>query len=554
MKRQSSWNIWTVAATLIFVGYLLFLIYPIITILGSALFVDGQLSLGNFASFFSRQYYFDTLMNSFAVSGMATVLALLLGTVLGYVFAMFQFRGKKLLQILIIVASMSPPFVGAYSWILLLGRQGAITKFLQIYLGFGEINIYGFAGIVLVFTLQLFPLVFLYVSGALKNVDSSILEAAESMGSRGAKRFFSVLLPLLMPTIVAAALLVFMRAFADFGTPMLIGEGYRTFPVTIYEEFISEVGNTNSAFASALAIIAIVISLVIFLIQQVVANRFSYSMNSLHPIEPAPVRSWKKVVMYILVYGAIFIAVLPQGYLVYTSFRNTKRMVTVAGYSFENYANAIRRDGVSIINTIRIPLLGLAIVLVVGTLLAYLAIRKKNAFTGLLDTLSMLPYIIPGTVLGIAFITAFNSGVGGTGFLTLTGTVAIMAISFALRRLPYTVRSSEAALRQIPVTIEEAAESLGSSRLNTFLKITLPMMASGIVSGAILTWITMISELSTSVLLYTVKTRTMTVAIYTEVVRGNYGIAAALGTILIGFTVLSLLLFMKISKSDSLTL
>ena len=166
----------------------------------------------------------------------------------------------------------------------------------------------------------------------------------------------------------------------------------------------------------------------------------------------------------------------------------------------------------------------------------------------------MMPYIIPGTVLGIAFITAFNSGIGGSGFLAITGTVAIMAVSFAMRRLPFTVRSSEAILRQIPITIEEAAESLGSSRFNTFLKITVPMMASGIVSGAILTWITMITELSTSILLYTVKTKTMTVAIYTEVLRGNYGTAAALSTILILFTVLSLILFMKVSGSKDITM
>lgn len=145
-------------------------------------------------------------------------------------------------------------------------------------------------------------------------------------------------------------------------------------------------------------------------------------------------------------------------------------------------------------------------------------------------------------------------GIVGSDILALTGTAAIMAISFALKRLPYTVRSSEAILRQIPATIEEAAESLGSSKLNTFLKITVPMMASGIVSGAILTWITMNSELSTSILLYNVKTRTMTVAIYTEVIRGNYGIAAALSTILMVFTVVSLLLFMKVSHSKDITM
>lgn len=551
--HKSRFSMWTLVTLVIFVLYLLFLVYPIIMVLGKAVIVDGSFSLANFTEFFTNPYYSQTLANSFAVSLTATFFALLLGSVLGYLFAMFQFRGKALLQILIVIASMSPPFVGAYSWILLLGRNGTITNFLMDVLHFPQIEIYGFAGIVLVFTLELFPLVFMYVSGALKNVDSSVLEAASSMGCTGIRRFLYVLLPLMMPTVVASALLVFMRAFADFGTPMLIGEGYRTFPVTIYQEFISEVGG-NDAFAAALAIVAIVIALLVFLGQQVVANRFSFTMNSLHPIDPMPVRSWKKVLLYVFVYGVVFIAILPQLYLVYTSFLKTSGMIFVPGYSLDSYTQAFTRMGSSIINTLRIPLIGLAIVLVVGTSLSYVAIRHRNVITRLTDTLGMLPYIIPGTVLGIAFITAFNTGVFGSGFLAITGTVTIMAISFALRRLPYTVRSSEAALRQIPLTIEEAAESLGSSRLNTFLKITVPMMASGIVSGAILTWITMISELSTSVLLYTVRTRTVTVAIYTEVIRGNYGIAAALSTILMAFTVISLLLFMKVSKSKDITM
>ena len=136
----------------------------------------------------------------------------------------------------------------------------------------------------------------------------------------------------------------------------------------------------------------------------------------------------------------------------------------------------------------------------------------------------------------------------------ITGTAFILIISLSVRRLPYTIRSSVASLQQITPSIEEAAESLGSSRLNTFSKITVPIMLPGIISGSILSWVTMISELSTSILLYNSKTKTMTVAIYTEVLRGNYGVAAALSTILSILTVASLLLFMKISKSNNITL
>ncbi|GAB6693579.1 iron ABC transporter permease [Streptococcus uberis] len=550
---HSKMNVWLVSSIIIFISYLLFLIYPIVTILKQAIFVNGQLSLGNFVTFFSKDYYVETLFNSFKVSVVATLLSLIVGTVLAYAFAMYRFKGKKYLQVLIIIASMSAPFVGAYSWILLLGRNGVITKWLATTFGFPKIDIYGFLGIVLVFTLQLFPLVFLYVSGALKSMDNSLLEAAESMGVTGTKKMTKIVLPLLVPTLLAAALLVFMRAFSDFGTPMLIGEGYRTFPVLVYSQFISEVGG-NSAFASALAIIAITIALIIFLIQKYLAQKNSFSMNSLHPIEPKNISGLKKVMVYTGVYGLIGLSVLPQVYLIYTSFLKTSGMIFVKGYSLNSYRQAFDRMGVSILNTLRIPLMALILVLVFATFISYLSVRKRNPFTSLIDSMSMVPYIVPGTVLGIAFITAFNTGIAGSGFLAIIGTSLVMIISLAIRRLPYTIRSSVAALQQISPSIEEAAASLGSSKINTFIKITIPMMLSGIISGAILSWITMISELSTSILLYNINTKTMTVAIYTEVLRGNYGIAAALSTLLTSFTVVSLLIFMKVSKSDRITM
>ncbi|CJO77340.1 iron ABC transporter permease [Streptococcus pneumoniae] len=326
---------------------------------------------------------------------------------------------------------------------------------------------------------------------------------------------------------------------------MLIGEGYRTFPVLIYIQFISEVGG-NSAFA----IMAIIIALAIFLIQKHIANRYSFSMNLLHPIEPKKTTKGKMAAIYATVYGIIFISVLPQIYLIYTSFLKTSGMVFVKGYSPNSYKVAFNRMGSAIFNTIRIPLIALVLVVLFATFISYLAVRKRNLFTNLIDSLSMVPYIVPGTVLGIAF----NTGLFGSGFLMITGTAFILIMSLSVRRLPYTIRSSVASLQQIAPSIEEAAESLGSSRLNIFAKITTPMMLSGIISGVILSWVTMISKLSTSILLYNVKTRTMTVAIYTEVLRGNYGVAAALSTILTVLTVGSLLLFMKISKSNSFTL
>lgn len=554
VNEKSGFDIWKVATVVILLTYVLFLVYPVGNVLKQSVVVDGQgFTLDNFIKFFSKSYYSGTLYNSFKVSLTATVFALIIGVLLAYLFAMYDFKGKKLLRILIIIASMSAPFIGAYSWILLLGRSGVITSFFSSLLGIQMPDIYGFTGIVLVFTLQLFPLIFLYVNGAFKNIDQSVLEAAEGMGVIGIERFRRVILPLLMPTLLAGALLVFMRAFSDFGTPMLIGEGYRTFPVLIYTEFISEVGG-DAAFASALAVIAIIIAMIIFMLQQIVTLRYSFSMNSLKPVQTKEIKGIKKFLVYLVSYGIVFIAVLPQIYLIYTSFQNTSGMVFVPGYSLDSYREAFSRMGTSIFNTLRIPFFAIIIVVIFAIFISYLAVRRRNPLTTTIDTLSMIPYIVPGTVMGIAFLTSFSTGIGGTGVLTLTGTMTIMVISFAVRRLPYTIRSSVASLHQISPSIEEAAQSLGSSELNTFLKITVPMMLPGIIAGAILSWITMISELSTSILLYTVDTKTVTVSIYTEVIRGNYGIAAALATILTAFTVISLLIFMKFTGSDDISL
>ncbi|CEN28963.1 MULTISPECIES: ABC transporter permease [Pseudolactococcus] len=553
MKRKFQFNLWTISSLVILLTYLLFLVYPIVNILKNAIFVKGQLSFSNFSTFFSKSYYSQTLVNSFKVSITATFFALVIGITLSYLFSMYAFKGKKLLQILIIIASMSAPFIGAYSWILLLGRSGVITKFLTQTLGFPKFDIYGFSGIVLVFSLQLFPLIFLYVTGAFSSIDNSILEAAESMGCTGIKRFFKVLIPLLVPTILAGALLVFMRAFSDFGTPMLIGEGYRTFPVLIYQQFISEVGG-NSAFASSLAIIAIIIALIIFLAQKYASNKNSFSMSSLHPVEAKEIHGIKKVLVYLVMYGVVLVAMMPQFYLIYTSFMNTKGMVFVKGFSLNSYKEAFNRMGPAILNSIYIPAIALVVVIVFAIFISYLAVRQKNLVTSTIDILSMIPYIVPGTVMGIAFLISFNKGIFGSGLVAIAGTAMIIIVSLSVRRLPYTIRSSVASLMQIPISIEEAADNLGSSRLNTFIKITVPMMLSGIIAGAILSWITMLSELSTSILLYTVNTKTMPVAVYTEVIRGNYGIAAALSTILTALTVGSLLLFMKVTKSDTITM
>lgn len=550
MKNNNKFklDLWGFITLGVLVLYGIFLLYPLINMFREAIFnkTTGALDFSYFAKFFSKSYYLTPLFNSFKISLAATISSIVVGTPLAYFFTKFKVKGKKMMQMAIIVASMSAPFIGAYSWILLLGRNGVIVNFLKTF-GILFPDIYGFGGILLVFTLQLFPLVFLYVQGALCNVDNTLIEASENMGCTGIKQFTKIIVPLIMPTLLAAALLVFMRAFADFGTPMLIGEGYRTFPVLLFNEFISEVGG-DSAFASALSIISIGITTVVFLGQTWLSNRKSFSMNSLHPIEEVQAKGWRGLLVHAYSYIVVGMAILPQAYVIYTSFKNTKGMVFQDGYSFMSYQEIFNSAllGRSVWNTLIIPIVSLVVIVFLAVLIAYIAVRRRNVLTKFVDTISMIPYIIPGTVVGIALITAFNR--------PITGGMLIMVIALVIRRLPYTIRSSVAILQQIPMSIEEAALSLGSSKAKTFFKITMPMMSSGIISGAILSWVTMISELATAIILYSVKTQTLTISVYTAVIRGQYGVAAALSTVLTILTVISLLVFNKISKGKSIQL
>ncbi|OXS58767.1 iron ABC transporter permease [Cohnella sp. CIP 111063] len=550
IQARKRFDVWTNLSLIIFIFYILFLALPLFTMLFKS-FYDGntgELSLAYFTKFFSKPYYLNALWNSMKVTVCVTLLAALIATPLAYIMSTVKIKGSSAIQILILISSMSAPFIGAYSWILLLGRNGVITRFFKDTLGIAMPDIYGFTGILLVLTLQMVPLIFMYVSGALKNVDQSLMEAAESMGYKGFAKMRKVLLPLITPTLLAGGLLVFMRALADFGTPMLIGEGYKTVPVLIFTEFISEVGG-DDGFAAAISVIVVLFATAVFLLQKFVANRKSYTMSALNPIEAKKKKGIGNVAAHVVIYLYTLLALMPQLYVMYTSFQKTSGRIFVPGYSLDSYRQAFDNIGDVITNTFMLAITAIVIIILLAVLIAYVTVRRRNALTNTLDTFTMFPYIVPGSILGIALLVTFNDKP-----LILSGTAAIMVIAFVIRRLPYTIRSSAAILHQISGGIEEAAISLGASQMKTFFKITLPMMLAGVVSGAILSWVTIITELSTSIILYTGGTRTMTVAIYTEVVRGNYGVAAALSSILTAITVASLLLFLRMTGKKEFTL
>ena len=550
LNKKIKLDFWNIVTFLIIIVFAIFLIYPLLS-----LFLDGfkdsksgVWSLMNYIQFFSKKYYTSALINSFKLTISVTVIAVLIGVPLAYFMSFYKIKGKGILEVLFIISMMSPNFIGAYSWILLLGRNGSVTKFLEKALGINMPSIYGFAGMLLVFSLKLYPFIYIYVSGALKKIDVALSEAAESLGCGGLKKVFTVIMPLITPTLVAAALLVFMNCMADFGTPALIGEGYRVMPTLVYSEFVGESGGSAN-FAACMATIMIVITALVFFLQKWYINTKSFTMSSIRPIQPKEPKGIFKVLIYLYIYMLAGLSIIPQAMVVYTSFKATRMQVFVDGFSLGSYKKVADKALAAVTNTYVFCFFAIVIIITLGMLIAYLTVRRRSVLTSAIDSIAMFPYIVPGSVLGITLLIAFNHQP-----LMLAGTAFIIIISLVIRRLAYTLRSSSAILYQISPSMEEAAVSLGDTPAKSFVKVTAKMMLPGVASGAILSWITIINELSSSVMLYTSKTKTMSVAIYNEVIRASYGPAAALASILTLTTVISLLVFFKVSGSKDVTM
>lgn len=543
-------EIWSVISWVMLGMFILFLIYPMFGILNQAFFSpEGSFTLEQFTKFFSTPYYSSTILNSFQVTLAVMVVTLLIGIPFAYFYSFYSLKGAKFLFVTAILCCMSAPFIGAYSWIMLLGRNGVITVFIRNVFGIRIGSIYGFSGILMVQALKFFPLVFVYMNGAFKSIDNTLIEASANMGCTGIKRFFTVIMQLSMPTILAAALLVFMRAFADFGTPLLIGEGYRTFPVEIYNQYLGENG-TNHNFAAAISVIAIVVTAMVFFLQKFLTKRYSFSISALHPVQKKKPKGIAGALMYIYCYGLIALAFMPQLYIIYLSFRNCDGAVFKPGFSMGNYQKAMKKLLVrSINNTMIFGVISLLIIIILAILIAYLVVRRPKVLNHTIDTLSMLPYIMPGSIIGIALVIAF-----GKKPFALTGTMAIMIIALVIRRMPYTIRSATATLQNIPISTEEASISLGAGKLKTFFTVTTPMMANGIMSGAILSWVAIVTELSSAIILYNNKTITLTMSTYAAISRGNDGLACAFAAILTALTTLSLILYLAVTKSEDIKL
>ena len=527
-RRLAGLNIWTVILLVALAIIFVLLINPLFNILAASFIdrKDGSFTLGNYERILGLHYYRSALYNSLIIGFGGMVGALVLGIPLAFLTTRFKIKGRATVATLAVLALVSPPFIGAYSWITMLGANGWLRHLLES-VGINLPSVFGLFGILLVFTLKFYPFVFLLTASALSSVNRSLEDAGENLGCGPYRRFFKITMPLVFPAASSGALLAFVLSVADFGTPQIIGGEFRVLSTEAYNLFTSEIGG-NPGLAATVSIILISVSFIFIILQRQAVNRRNFAGNLINRPEVKALRGGKKIIAHAICYAIVTLGSIPSIVVIIMSFRKTRGPVFHPGFALTSYEKIIRDVPDVITNSFVFSLLAVAMVVTLGTLIGYILARRRSVVAGALDSLVMIPYIVPGVVLGIGFIVVFN-----TGPIAITGTGLIIVLVIFIRRLPYAVRSSTSILKQISTSVEEAAISLGASPGRAFLRVTLPLMIPGVVAGAMMAFVTAINELSSSIILYVGGTMTMPVRIYLSVLDGEFGTASALSTILL---------------------
>ncbi|MDR2055367.1 MAG: iron ABC transporter permease [Desulfovibrio sp.] len=535
----TSWNaIFLAALAVLF----LLVVYPMSTVFKASLLdaAGSNFTLENYTTVFTTPFYRNCLVNSLFVSAAATFFSVLIGVPFAFFTTRFKLPFADLLRTLGTLPLILPTFIGAEAWLLMLGRSGFVTRFIED-MGVRLPSVMGRHGIVLVFTLQFFPFVFLMVSAAINSVDRSLEESARNLGATPFRVFRTVTLPVVTPSIAAGGLIVFCMSIENFGVPTIIGGNVKVLAEQAYSEFISEMGG-NPGMAGSLSSVLVAITLVLTVLQKFWVERKSYAMSALRPPEILglpPVATWAAFGYCALV---VFLALAPFLVVLVAAVTKTSGPVMYYGqFSLQNLKAAIAVAPRPIVNSFFLSTTATLTGMVFGMLVSYLIVRKRGFSAYALDLAMMLPLVIAGSVMGIALAATYNSGP-----FPLTGTWMILALAYFIRKTPFSVKTTSALLQQIDASVEEASINLGVPPLRSFLKVVMPAMLPGILAGGIIMWVTILAELSSTIVLYYGPWSTMTVQIFQYIGSGDFGPASAYGALLIVSVLLPLFLLNKI--------
>lgn len=520
---------WLAAALAVSVVLIALVVLPQLWLLRASLAApDGTLTLANFARFFSEARYLNALRNSVLLSLSVCALAMAVAVPLAFVHARYRLPGKGAVLTLAAMATVTPPFLGAYVWVMLLGWSGLLSSALRA-IGIPFDSIVGFSGIVWVGAWSAVGLVFLFAYDAFSTMDPSLEEAAMSVGGSRLRAYLRISLPMATPALLTVGYLVLMGAFTDFGTPRIIGGDVEVLPVLVYNAFLGEVA-TQPAMASTASLVMVAISTVVLMAQRFVLTRRSYALSGSARARPREL-SRAGTVVAMAGTGLVFLLVFtPHAVVTALSFVTWTMDVPHLPVTLGNYEALGRRSLSPVLVSYGLALVSTLAAVLTGAVAAYVVVRKSFVVLGpALNALVMLPYLIPGTVLAVGLIVAFSRPP-----LALTGTGAILAIAYFIRKLPYAMKAAEAALYQVHPSLEEAAMSVGAAPARAFRDVTVRLILPGLASGATLTFLATITELSATIMLYSAAWTTMTVVIFqaAQGMGGQFGVASATAVVM----------------------
>jgi len=500
----------------------IFIIYPLYSVLKVSFIENQGFSMNAYLKVLRDIDFRKTFLNTLLLGTTVGILATLIGFIFAYADAYMRSHFKRLFKIVSILPVISPPFVLALSAIMLFGQFGLVTRQL---LGITNFNIYGFKGVVMVQTMTFFPVAYLLLIGLLNRIDPSLEEAARNMGASRWKTFRTVTLPLMLPGLANAFLLTFIEVVADFSNPMVIGGNFSTLATKIYMQAI---GNYDMAGGAAIAVVLLCLSILLFVVEKFWLEKKSYVTVTGKASRERDLIKENHIVWPIDIFCLLVSIFVFSFYLLIPLGGFFKVMGIDYSFTLNHFKYVFDLGMKSLKDTTILSLWATPITGILGMVIAFLIVRKKFWGKGFIEFTSLLAMAVPGTVLGLGYISAYN-----TKPLILTGTALIIVIAFIVRSIPVGVRSGVTALQQIDPAIEEAAQDLGASTIKVFTSVTLPLIKSAFFSGLVYTFVRSMTAVSAVIFLVTPKYQLLTASILSQVDNGRFGVASAFSTILI---------------------
>ncbi len=486
---------------------LLFLVVPIVQVFYvSFLDVNGDFTLVNFSDFFKNQLFIESLYNSFYVAFFSVVLASGFALPLAYFTSRFNFRGSVIIQSLGFIPLIMPPFVGAVAMKLFFGTNGSVNLLLDQYFGFKIPFMEGLNGVIFVEAVHYFPFILINLITSLNNIDRSMEESAQSLGSKGFGLFKRIVLPLSMPGYIAGASLVFLKVFDDLGSPLLLDINNMLAPQAYLR--ISSIG-INDPMGYVIAVILVVTSILAVWVAKIALGGKDYSMlqKGGGGMIKREMKPRQKITAYSVVGLILFLVLSPHIALTLLSFGTIWSFSVVPdAYTLSHYKSIIFDNSIFIKNTMLYCTIAAFIDIVLAFFISYIVLRTKIKGRHLLDYIAMSAIAIPGLVLGIGYLRTFNAFTNPLDDKPLASWWFMIVLILAVRRLPYALRAANAALMQISKFLEESAESLGAKKITIFRKVLVPLMTGGLLAGFITSFSTATVELSATIMLVSTET------------------------------------------------